>query len=233
MAFVVDFSACVQELSALQPVPLEGAEAAGSWGPMAAAASEALSRGETHYTDRPGILPLRQKVSGLLAKQFALEVDAKSAAVITCGVVEARFVALQQVLAAGDAVWTPESLAARIAGAAGLRRALLTKAPESAKLVYLASSLGEEALRGTLAKVSADALVLFEADDAQASFHPAAVEGFAERVITIGQLGEPAWQMGYLVAPAKLSAGLRDFKQALTICSTNLSQWAMLAALEN
>ncbi|MDE1161471.1 MAG: aminotransferase class I/II-fold pyridoxal phosphate-dependent enzyme [Acidobacteriaceae bacterium] len=232
MAFVVEFSKCVEELGALQAVLPNDDVVANQWKIMAQAASEALSRGETHYTDRPGILPLRQKVSALLQKRFSLTVDAKASVVVTCGAVEARFVALQQLLEAGAGVWASESLQELIAGAACMRRATLTSSPEEAKLVYLASSLKENVLRATLAKVAPDAIVLFEVDEEGASFHPSQVGGFSERTITIGQLGDPAWQMGYLVAAGGFSAGLRDFKQALTICSTNLSQWAMLAAME-
>ncbi|MDE1156539.1 MAG: hypothetical protein PW735_12535 [Acidobacteriaceae bacterium] len=232
MAFVVEFAESVQRLSGVAVPALADAPVAAEWSPLAKAVEEALGRGETHYTDRPGILPLRQKVTAQLKARFGVEADAKAAAVITCGVVEARFVALQQLLAAGDAVWAPVSVLERIAGAALLRRAALAASPEASRLVYLASSLGEAALRESLAKLPAEAIVLFEVDEAENLFHPATVEGFAARTVTVGQIGYVSWQMGYLVAPGKLAAGLRDFKQALTICSTNLSQWAALSAME-
>ena len=71
----------------------------------------------------------------------------------------------------------------------------------------------------------------------QVSFHPHSIAGFGERVVTIGEIGLEhglvGARLGYLAAPAGSSAGLRDFKQALTICSTNLSQWAALAVVED
>ena len=233
MTFVVEFSESTQRLAQIAVPELLDAPVAVGWQPLASAVEEALERGETHYTDRPGILPLRQQVADALEARFAVQVDARSATVITCGVVEARFVSLQQLLAPGQSVWVPTLLVDRFAGAALLRRAQLADAPAGAALVALASSQGEAALRQALGGVGADANVLFEVDDAQDSgFHPAQVEGFAERTLTIGQSGYGSWQLGYLVAPARIAAGLRDFKQALTICSTNLSQWAALAAME-
>ena len=58
------------------------------------AVQDALSRGETHYTDRPGILPLREKVAGLLNRRFGLSYEAGQIT-LTCGVTEARFVTIQ------------------------------------------------------------------------------------------------------------------------------------------
>ena len=69
-----------------------------------AAALAALERGETHYTDRPGILPLREKVADWLEQRYNVRVNPKTSVVITCGDTEARFVALQQLLSPGDAL---------------------------------------------------------------------------------------------------------------------------------
>jgi aspartate/methionine/tyrosine aminotransferase len=232
MAFVVEFADAVKRLEWM-PVPsLRDGSVVVAWSSLAEAVDQALTRGETHYTDRPGILPLRERVTAMLKARFGLEADARSAAVITCGAVEAGFVALQQLLAPGQFVWSPDSLLERVAGAALIRRGSLASAPEEASIVYLGSSCGEQELRGALAKMATDAVVLFEVDDEKNGFHPAQIEGFAERVVTIGQIGYASWQMGYLIAPGKQASGLRDFKQALTICSTNLSQWAALAAME-
>ena len=232
MAFVLEFSESVQRLRSTDAAPLAETPVGRDWATLARAVDEALGRGETHYTDRPGILSLREKVAAMLLTRFGVTADAKTGAMITCGVVEARFVAMQQLVAAGDAVWSPESLSDRIAGAALIRRAEVAGHAKAAKLVYLASSLGEDRLREMLQTLPSDALVLYEVDESSSHFHPAQAPNFAERTITIGSLGYASWQTGYLLAPDRLSAGLRDFKQALTICSTNLSQWAALAAME-
>ena len=93
MAFAVQIAESMKRFANL---PVEGAKdgpVTVAWPALVAAVNEALSRGETHYTDRPGILPLREQVTKSFRKRFGLEADARSAAVITCGVVEARFVA--------------------------------------------------------------------------------------------------------------------------------------------
>ncbi len=64
------------------------------------AGAQALADGRTHYTDRPGIGPLRDKLAawtaplGITADQFT----------ITCGVEEARYVALRTLAPAGGRV---------------------------------------------------------------------------------------------------------------------------------
>lgn len=57
----------------------------------------------------------------------------------------------------------------------------------------------------------------------------------SERVVTIGSLSKlyrmSGWRVGWIIAPEKLIAPLRNLKQLMSICSTNVSQWAGLAAL--
>ena len=232
MAFSIAFSNSVDALQQSMPPSVVDFPLSVGWELIAEAVGGALSRGETHYTDRPGILPLRKHVTSMLAARFQLDADAQSRTIITCGVVEARFVALQQMLAPGRTVWSPESVRNRYSGAAILRRAVPAESAATASLVCLASSLGEQALRSSMEEVSAATHIFFEIDEEGSAFHPAQVPGFAWRTATAGTLGLASWQMGYLVAPAESAPALRDFKQALTICSTNLSQWAALAAME-
>jgi aspartate/methionine/tyrosine aminotransferase len=190
------------------------------------AIEEALDRGETHYTDRPGILPLRQAVSASLQRRFSL---AMHDVIITCGVTEARFITIQQVLQPGQTITAPVC-GERIRGAAVLRRVQVGEV--EAQALYLASSSGEATLRGYIEAAPSAAWILYEVDEEQSRFHPAQLAGCDKRTFTLGTLGQPSLRVGYLAAPAAFSAGLRDFKQALTICTTNLSQWAALAGLE-
>ncbi len=197
-----------------------------------AAVEDALARGETHYTDRPGLLGLRQQAALLLELRFGIVANAKADIVITCGVTEARFVATQQLLAPGEFLAAPLA-GERLFGAALLRGALLhAEITAQTRLVYVTSSTPEAALRAALAEAPANATILFEIEEAISSFHPAQLPGFASRTATIGSLGSESWRLGYLLSPSANSSGMREFKQALTICSTNLSQWAALAALE-
>lgn len=59
-----------------------------------APAVAALQAGKTKYTDRPGIIGLRQWVSDHLREKYGLDI-APDAVTITCGVEEAEYVALK------------------------------------------------------------------------------------------------------------------------------------------
>lgn len=197
---------------------------------------EALDRGETHYTDRPGILPLRQAVTRGLHARFGIEVDPKANTVITCGVTEARFVAVQQLLAPGEGLYAGD-YAERLGGALTVRGARLVEGVGEAPVLYLSSAMPEDAQRVLLGEAGEGALVVLEVEEGEGSFHPAQLESFADRTVTIGDIGASdgllSWRVGFLAAPPSTAPGLRDFKQALTICTTNLSQWAALALLED
>lgn len=230
MSFAVALSARAQQLGARTLAACEDEHAEGASDAVRAAVEEALLRGETHYTDRPGSLPLRELIAEQLRLRFGIAVDACAAVLISCGVEEARFVACQQLLRAGACVGGLMHLE-RLSGAAQLRGARLATGDDKPDLLYLASSAPEPVLREVLAHCPAEAAILYEVDEHACGFHPAQVVGFAARTTTIGPLGAPSWRAGYLLSPPELSPAMRDFKQALTICSTNLSQWAMLAAM--
>lgn len=222
------------KLTVADPPPLEAG--APLMTPAAiAAVNDALARGETHYTDRPGILPLRKKVSEIMQRRYDLPDDAGQI-MLTCGVTEARFVAIQQLLDRDGRVGAPLH-AERIDGAVILRDGRTSRSDLSTiDILYVTSSAGPDTIRTWLAAIPAHALVIFEIDG-PGDFHPYHFTGFENRVITIGPLGLEhgliGARLGYLVAPSLKAPGLRDFKQALTICSTNLSQWAALAVVED
>ena len=199
------------------------------------AVQDALSRGETHYTDRPGILSLREKVAGLLNRRFGLSYEAGQIT-LCCGVTEARFVTIQQLLGGGGLISAPLNWD-RVAGAVVVRDARWTNSFEEADLLFAAAGATPPTIREWLARVSSRCIVVYEVDTKAESFHPAQIAQFEGRVVTIGSLdrdhGLTGARLGYLAAPAGQAAGLRDFKQALTICSTNLSQWAALAVVDD
>jgi aspartate/methionine/tyrosine aminotransferase len=195
------------------------------------AVENALDRGETHYTERPGILALRQRIAGLLERRFALETDARNHIIVTCGITEARFVASQQVLRPGGKI-TASVSSHRLSGAAILRGISIVKSAADSNAIYLTSSTAETKLRNQIDATPAEAFILYEIDEHESHFHPAQLPGCVNRTLTLGALGAESWRVGYLAAPSSLSSCLRDFKQSLTICTTNLSQWAMLAAME-
>jgi len=236
MALAVALAARVATLAATARAEREAAdlpvpEAARS------ASAEALDRGETHYTDRPGIGPLRTLVAKRLSERFAFDVDGDAGVVITCGVTEARFVAMQQLVGVGGvvvALSNPE----RIAAACVVRGASVVgpdAASDGVAAVYLGADADPEARERWLATaVANDLAVVFEPGEGEVR-HPAA-DGAGAHTVTIGGIGHESglegWRVGYLAAPVAKAAPLRDFKQALTLCTTNLSQWGALALME-
>lgn len=196
----------------------------------------ALARGETHYTDRPGILPLRQKVAEMLTQRYGLEADPNSI-VITCGATEARFVAAQCLLAAGDGLLCLDN-SDLLEGGVIIRGAKLLQVGaglEQVKALYLTSDTDETLRADYLQKANEQGWwVIFEATN-ETGFHPAQDTALIEKVVTIGALGQAqgleSWRIGFFHAPSGEAPELRSFKQALTICTTSLSQYAALALL--
>lgn len=68
------------------------------------AAKAALDAGATHYTDRPGVIELREAVAVKLAEINRIAVAPADEVLITCGVQEALFLALQVLVGSGDEV---------------------------------------------------------------------------------------------------------------------------------
>lgn len=205
------------------------------------AAAAALDRGETHYTDRPGLPALRRAVAQRLHAEHGWPTSAGDV-VVTCGVTEARFVAIQRMLPAGEgAVWAVTH-AERIEGPCRIRGVRVVGASDDVPpgpVVVYAPADGDEA---DLARAFAQAQerdwpVLVEVGGL-ASDENVLPDLAARRrhVYVIGDLAAPygaaAWRVGFLATPADAVGPLKEFKQALTLCTTNVSQWGVLALLE-
>lgn len=66
-----------------------------------------LQAGETHYTSNSGLIELRQEISQYLARRYGVHYDPVQEVVISVGVSEALYLALNAVLNAGDEVLIP------------------------------------------------------------------------------------------------------------------------------
>jgi aminotransferase len=92
------------------------------------AAKAALDQGETHYTTRPGLIPLRQAVASRHLERTGTTVDPVRQVLVTCGEEEALFVAIHTLVGPGDDVLvigpSPTSDAAVVARAGGTSRYL-------------------------------------------------------------------------------------------------------------
>lgn len=193
------------------------------------AAKEALERGETHYSDRPGILPLREKVVAYLQ---TLDVNTNAGnVVITCGVTEARFVAVQVLVERGGVVACAGDID-KMQGAAVLRGAQAVAVsspadmPETATVLYLKDTQVGEWLEHAQTK---NLWLIVELSGQDTLSLPPELAARTIIVADIGNGNINPWRVGFFAVVEGDVGKLRSFKQALTICSTNVSQWAVNA----
>lgn len=71
---------------------------------IVAAAAAALDRGETHYTARAGVVPLRRAIAAQLAAETGVEYDAGKEVLIASGGQEGLYVAIQMLVRPGNDV---------------------------------------------------------------------------------------------------------------------------------
>lgn len=230
------------------------------------AACDALDRGETHYTTRPGLVELREATRTLLREYCGVEVQGINGVLITCGEAEGLFVALRTLLSSGDEVLTVAPLAtsdqallaslevsvatagvgdpqrprlqpAEVAAAITDRtRVLMVRTPGATGVPLDARDLellAEQARAADLAVVAVET--------GQTSYHSEHRPGLAAHLdastpyVVVGEFGSPwgleAWRVGYLAGVSQLVAPMTELKQALTICSPAVSQFAALAAI--
>ncbi len=179
-------------------------------------AEKALSAGKTHYTDRPGILPLREKVTQLLA-HGGLTI-APDAITITCGLIEGRFVALKQLVPAGGVVGTNPQHETTLMGATTLLGLSLVTDDSPVNLRYVE---GATELKEALYHTTDWIVCAYKDGDTYdlPDEHP-------KRVLFIGEFEQLAgWRVGYM-AGSNAANKLRAYKQSMTICTPSISQWA-------
>jgi aspartate/methionine/tyrosine aminotransferase len=195
-----------------------------------AAAEGALAAGYTHYTDRPGILKLRQWVADHLKQTAGISLTPNDVT-ITCGATEARFVVIKRLLKAGQVIVSPGS-AAVITGAAHLCGLTVSDtAQDDAALLYLTPNDPRDLL--PLALQRGWWVIWDVSGDPDTAFHPAQEAALAPKVITVGSLSAalPGWRVGWM-AGSSMAEKLRAYKQSMTICTTSISQWAALGVVE-
>jgi len=197
------------------------------------AAEAALTAGKTHYTDRPGILPLRQQISAYLA-QFGLDV-APGAITITCGVTEARFVAFKQWLGNGKALYSSDS--ALVAGVLHLLGAQTVESAISASVIY-ARNVADLAVSIPALPPDSSVWLIWELTDTLTPDETKPIidllqsKNLLPHLLVIGELPHLAgWRVGWM-AGSSAAEKLRAFKQSISICTPSISQWAALGAAQ-
>lgn len=197
------------------------------------AATDALARGETHYTDRPGIPEFRQWVADDLGKAYGIQIDPQEVT-ITCGSTEARYVTLTLLTAPAAQVLCLND-ADQIRGALHLVGAQSVDSIAAAKqisVLYLRPDDDREVLTALLRQAETESWwLIWDMSLAvdRPDFHPAQNEKLAARVVTIDSLSHrmAGWRVGWM-AGSEAALRLRARKQAMTICTTSVSQWAGL-----
>jgi aspartate/methionine/tyrosine aminotransferase len=181
-------------------------------------AQKALDAGKTHYTDRPGILPLREKISAMLgAAGMSIAPDAIT---VTCGTIESRFVAFRQLVPAGGSVGAHARHADALAGVTTLLGLSLITDARPASLHY---ALGTHEMAAALGSSSQWIVYQFTPGE---NLSVAADQ--TSRVLVIGEFAELAgWCVGYMAGSSAVNK-LRAYKQSMTICTPSVSQWAAL-----
>lgn len=229
---------------------------------IGAAAKDALDRGETHYTARPGVTELRQAI----ARELTVEGFPATAetVVVANGGIEALYIALQTLLERDDRIAIVEPVPAHVSemirfiGAIIVPIAtdannqfvpLLDAAQDvSAKVLLLQSpspvtgvAIPVETLTAIIERANErNVTVVLDRSLATASYDVDHARfgrpDLGASVVTIGSFsvghGLSGWRVGFFSTPPDQIKPFRNLKQALSICTTSISQYAALAALE-
>lgn len=232
-------------------------------GPVRDAAEAALDRGETHYTTRPGVTVLREAIARqMTAEGFPTTADAMlitnggSEALYIA--LQTLLAPGERIVVASPAApnviamirfvgGVPISLPA--AGGRGFLPSVEAIASADAVALLIASpspvsgiavSAGElEAI--IAAAIARNQTVLLDRSLASALYDPAAAPfgnpELGARIVTIGSFstgyGLTGWRVGWLTAPAERIPRPRELKQAMSICTTAVSQYAAMAMLDD
>ena len=190
-------------------------------------AIQALADGKTHYTNRPGIVPLREWVAENLNTRYNLTID-KDEITITCGIEEAIFacamvLAEHAMFAIGDA--------SHLQGSSVLKDVPLVYSTDDLTdglLIYLTSDDPQDSVNTILENANSETCwIVWDTTIGESNFHPAQNPKWASRTITIGSTEDTlkGWRIGWM-AGSSMAGKLRSFKQSMTICSPSISQWA-------
>jgi aminotransferase len=228
---------------------------------IAAAAQEAMERGETHYVDHAGLEPLRAALAAGLCQAGEAHLEPADI-LVTSGAQEALFVTLHGLLQPGDQVLVPDPGYTPVEPIIELAGGTVVRVPTGGGFAYSAANLSAcispatrlvvlvspnpataqaiapEQYAGILDVARQHRLtVVLDAALEQGLYEPAGRPCPADypRLILIGSVSKlyrmSGWRIGWIAARPELIWPLKTFKQMLSICSSSISQWAALAAI--
>jgi len=172
----------------------------------------ALEAGKTKYTDRPGIIGLRSWVADHLNSLGDVNLSPNQVT-ITCGVEEARFVAVTYLEYAGKS-----NFAAKF------------DTLHTERVIYLHQS---DTKAASILVEATNHHIIWELSLAAPSISAVAKPELRDHTLFIGSfpgVGD-GWRVGWMAGHAD-HAKLRSYKQSMTICTPSASQWAVLNLLE-
>jgi len=163
-------------------------------------AIQALEDGKTHYTNRPGIVPLREWVADHLNLQYKLSLD-KDEITITCGIEEAIFACVMvladsAILAVGDA--------SHLHGAAVLKDIPIIYSSGNAEdgtLIYMTADDPQATIDFIMGVTNPETCwIVWDTTVGESNFHPAQNEKWASRTVTIGSTEDTlkGWRIGWM-----------------------------------
>lgn len=202
-------------------------------------AIQALADGKTHYTTRPGIVPLREKVSEQLKQDYQLDISLDDIT-ITCGIQEAEFVALKKLAPPNSQVLYAEdedgSIADYLQGFVPLLEFTLTTTPDNPdeiRVLYIGTSSPHLADWLQIA-VTHNWWVIWNTTSYDASAFISQDNQLKARTVLTGTFETelPGWAVGWM-AGSEMAGQLRSYKQSMTICSPSISQWAAYGMINN
>lgn len=228
---------------------------------VAQAAAASLERGETHYTDRAGILPLREALAARLVAE-GLDADPERL-IVTNGGSEARFIALQTLLPPGGRVLAVGPLHADVRRMLQLLGAQVVDLPLRGSRRFRPDAADvAAALPGVDLVLLADPCPISgvsDPDSAQQVLELAVRQGtrvLLDRSAAWQQYGGVTtpldlaadapvwvvgsfsgtwamhgWRVGFLLTPKVDRGGPLAFKESMSICTSSLAQHVALAVL--
>jgi aspartate aminotransferase len=225
------------------------------------AAKAALDRGETHYTSRPGVPELRRAIAerstaggfpatsesvvvtngGSEALYIALQSVLTPGKRILLATPTAPNILAMIAFIGAEAVWLPAGSASRfVAHPDDVTTAEATALLLASPSIVTSAAIPPADLERLIAAADSRgmAVILDRSaawcyyDPQQARFENAPL---AERLLTTGSFSTAyamaGWRAGYFTAPRAHIATMRELKQAMSICTSAVAQYAALAAL--
>ena len=203
---------------------------------------ESLRSGETHYTVRPGMPELRERIAQEISLSGGPRYDSIDSVLITNGDSESLFVTLLGLkLHTGEVVVAPDQIRQQPLFEFFDLRSIPASQPmaptPNIRLVYRERE-SSPAVQKALVQFTHDQAVpdFLNLGDVLASSRKLKIPPVSTRhsllAGTLNSLpGIPVFRVGYLLGPEAYMSRIRVWKQALSICSAAPSQRAALTAL--